>query len=341
MTWVAATLIVGSCLLVSATVTYAVRRYALARSILDVPNDRSSHLTPTPRGGGIGLVLPILAYIVLAGAAGWLSARVAVALVGGAAAIAGIGWIDDRRSTSAGVRFAVHLAAAGWTVAWLGGLPTLELGRWTAEIGLVGAVLAVILLVAATNIYNFMDGLDGIAGVEGATTSASAGLLLLVAGAPGLASVSAAILGACAGFLAWNWEPARIFMGDVGSGTLGFLFAGLALASEHAGAVPLLTWALLLAVFLVDGSITLVRRALRGERVHQAHREHAYQRLARSGLSHAAVSSLVLIINLFLALIAWWGLRTGMPLTATMIGMALVIAGYLAVERILPHGSSS
>ena len=312
--------------------TLLVRRYAIERAILDVPNQRSSHAIPTPRGGGIALVASILGYMVVATLVGWLPARIAIGLGGGMAAVAAIGWLDDHRSVSARLRLIVHLASAAWAVAWLGGLPSLDLGTRVVELGWLGSLLAVLLLAGATNVYNFMDGIDGIAGVEGVTVSGAAAALLL-ATSPAHAGVALAVLGSCLGFLLWNWAPARIFMGDVGSGALGFLLAGLGVATERAGALPLLAWAILLAVFLVDGTVTILRRAWRREPLHVAHRKHAYQRLVQSGFPHGRVSALVLMVNVLLALIAWWGVHSERMLTAAAAASLLVGLGYLAVER--------
>jgi Fuc2NAc and GlcNAc transferase len=317
--------------------TAAVRRYAVARALLDVPNHRSSHSVATPRGGGLAIALVLLPAIAVMGVAGVLPARVAAALAGGGAAVAVVGWLDDARGLSARVRAAVHFAAAAWALGCLGGMPGLRLGTAELHLGVGGAVLAAVGIVWITNLYNFMDGIDGIAGTEAVTTGAAAGALLLAAGARPLAAVSLLLAAASAGFLLWNWHPARIFMGDVGSGLLGFLFAVLAVATENAGALPLFAWVMLMGVFVVDATLTLARRLARRERVHQAHRSHAYQRAVRAGFTHAQVTAGVGAVNLALAAltvaaVAWPALWV----PAVLCGLALLAGLYLWIERRAP-----
>jgi Fuc2NAc and GlcNAc transferase len=154
--------------------------------------------------------------------------------------------------------------------------------------------------------------------------------------------VAFAIAAASGGFLAWNWAPAKIFMGDVGSGLLGFLFGTLAVASERAGGVPLLLWVLLLGVFVFDATVTLLRRVVRGERWYDAHRSHAYQRAVRAGWTHARVSSAVLLLTAVLGgLAAAASRRPGLALPGFLAGMALLAVVYLFVERRNPmHGGA-
>lgn len=318
----------------AALLTGTVRRYALARSILDHPNERSSHAVPTPRGGGLAIAAACLGGIAAATAAGVVPAGAAAALLGGGVLVAGIGWVDDHRHVPAPVRAAVHLTAAAWAVHWLGGLPALRLGTVTLELGWAGALLAAVGIVWCVNLFNFMDGIDGIAGGEALSVGLAGGALLLWQGAHGLAAAAWLVAAAGGGFLVWNWAPARIFMGDVGSGLLGYLFAVLALASERAEAVPLLAWLLLGGVFIFDATATLVRRMGRGERWHQAHRSHAYQRLVRGGWSHARTAGAVLGVNAVLALLAAAAVaRPSLLLPAVGAGLALLAAAYGAVER--------
>lgn len=323
--------------LAAAALTGLIRRYALARALLDVPNHRSSHTVPTPRGGGLAIAAVTLGGIGALGVAGTVPAPAALALVGGGALVAGIGWLDDHSHVPARWRSLVHAAAAAWALYWAGGLPSLSLGGARLELGVAGTLLAVVGIVWLTNLYNFMDGIDGIAGGEALTAGGAGGAMLWAAGAPGLGAAAFLVAAASAGFLVWNWPPARIFMGDVGSGLLGFLFAVLAVFSERAGAVPLLAWAVLLGVFLFDATVTLVRRVLRGERFFDAHRLHAYQRAVQSGWSHARVSGAVLLINLLLAALAAAAWRQPRMLPAALAaGVALLAAMQLWVERRRP-----
>lgn len=317
--------------------TGTIRRYALARSLLDVPNHRSSHTAPTPRGGGLAIAAVSLLGIAALHAAGMVPPAAAYALLPGGAAIAAVGWVDDRRHVPARWRFLVHLAAAGWALYWAGGLPSLSLGTASVRLGIAGTVAGALGIVWLTNLYNFMDGIDGIAAGEALAAGAAAGLLLWAAGAPGLGAAALLVAAASTGFLVWNWSPARIFMGDAGSGYLGYVFAVLALFSERQGGLPLLLWGVLLGVFLFDSTVTLLRRVLRGERFFEAHRRHAYQRAVQSGLSHGRVSGGVLATNLVLAgaaAFAWTQRALILPVAA--MSLALLLALYLWVERRRP-----
>jgi Fuc2NAc and GlcNAc transferase len=314
----------------------AALRYARSRALLDLPTERSSHTQPTPRGGGLGIVVVVLAGVALLVASERLPAPTGVALLGGGMLVALAGWLDDLRGLPAATRLIAHLAAALWAVAWLGGLPALAVGTETVRLGPAGAVLAVLGIVWAINLYNFMDGIDGLAASEAASVGTLAAVFLAPRD-PALAAVAVIVAAAAAGFLPWNWQRARVFMGDVGSGFLGFILAALALASENAAAVPALVWLLLLGVFFVDATITLVRRMVRRERWYAAHRGHAYQRATQSGWSHAQVTGAVLGLNGGLALLGWVSLRRPELLPASVLGAAVALAGiYLLVERRRP-----
>jgi len=313
-----------------------VRLYALDR-LLDIPNERSSHSSPTPRGGGLAIAFTALGGIILAAMWKWIDWNLAIALTGGGSMIAAVGWIDDHRDLPALVRFAVQFLSAAWAMFWLGGLPGLTVGSTQLSLGIAGIPLGVIGIVWAINLYNFVDGIDGLAAGEAVTTGMIGGLILLAMGHYGLAMVSLLIAAANAGFLPLNWAPAKLFMGDVGSGMLGYLFAVLAIASENAGAVPLLIWVLLLGAFVFDATVTLCRRIAHGERWYHAHHSHAYQRMVQAGRSHAQVSSMILAINFVLAalaIVAW--LRPTFFMVAIGAGALLLSVIYLSVERIRP-----
>lgn len=330
--WTAGALAVAA-FAASWVLTRAVRRYAKAR-LLDVPNERSSHARPVPRGGGLAVVLAFGSALAALALLGVVEGPLALALLGGGVLIAGIGWLDDHYSIPARWRVVVHFAAAGWALWMLGGLPSLRLGVAEVPLGPVGWVLGALGIVWVTNLYNFMDGIDGIAGGQALSVGAAACVLLAWAGHPGLAAAALLLAASSAGFLVWNWHPARIFMGDVGSGTLGYWIAVLAVASENAGAVPLMGWAVLMGVFIVDATATLLRRLMRGERVYEAHCSHAYQRAVRAGLSHARVSGAVVLLNLALAGIVLAAvLNPRWLLPGVLASLALLGWVYVQVER--------
>lgn len=332
---------VAAAALLSWLLASRVRLYALDR-LLDIPNERSSHSTPTPRGGGLAIAVTALGGVIVAAMLHWIDWDLAIALAGGGTMIATVGWVDDHRSLSALTRFAVQFFSAGWAMFWLGGLPSLSIGNSTVGLGLVGTVLGVIGIVWAINLYNFVDGIDGLAAGEAISTGVIGGLILLAMNQTGLAMVALLIAAASAGFLPLNWAPAKLFMGDVGSGMLGYLFAVLAIASENSGAMPLLLWILLLGAFVFDATVTLCRRVMHGERWYHAHHSHAYQRMVQAGRSHAQVSTTILLINLVLALlavVAW--LRPTFFLIAIGAGTLLLSIIYISVERVRPMHAQS
>jgi Fuc2NAc and GlcNAc transferase len=286
--------------LCSCVLTGLVRRSAMAKGRLDIPNARSSHTTPTPRGGGLAIVVAILAAAV---ASWWLESLAAAAVAGaviGGALIAGIGHLDDVRGMGALPRFCVHILAAVAATAWLLASPDPFFEpspQW------LSVIVLVIGIAWSINLFNFMDGIDGIAASQ-STFMAGAGALLAIAGgtATGWSELAIAAAGASGGFLVWNWPPAKIFMGDVGSGFLGFWLAVLAIGMHAAGMVPIWTSLILGAVFVADASVTLLRRMLRGERWYEAHRSHAYQILARRWQSHLRVVVALWLLNVAVAL---------------------------------------
>lgn len=322
-------------LALSALLTGAVRRYSLARSVLDVPNERSLHSLPTPRGGGLAIAICWLVALPVLWAVGWLDGPVAIGLWGGSVVLAAVGWRDDQGGLPALARGLLHLVAAAWLVGWLGGVPEVDLGSATVRLGWSGSVLATLGVVWLTNLYNFMDGIDGLAGVQAVAAGGISAVVLGAAGAPGLAAAAAILAGAAGGFLAWNWPPARIFMGDVGSGTVGFAFAGLVLGGERAAGVPLPILLLPLGVFICDATYTLVRRLLRGERVYAAHRSHVYQRLVQAGWSHLRVTSTATLVSLALAGLAWGAwlnpARALWAVAVAIVGLSLLAALLLRI----------
>lgn len=329
----------------AALITLAVIRFPALAGRLDIPNERSSHTKPTPRGGGLSIVCVVSAVIAWAWASRHLDPSFAAALGVGGAAIAAVGWLDDRRPLPAWFRFCVQLIAAIAVVATLGGLPEVSLTTFgarsvTLHLGAAGWAVATLIIVWSTNLYNFMDGIDGLAASEAAAVASIAAWLILPS-SEGLRAVCAGTAGASAGFLVWNWSPARTFMGDVGSGYLGFLFGSIALASErvamHESGAPLVLWACLLALFWVDATVTLLRRVLRGERWYAAHRAHAYQRLTQHGWTHGQVTISAMALNVvILGVVSVSAGRRDLSLAALALCTGVALGGYWWVERRRP-----
>jgi Fuc2NAc and GlcNAc transferase len=330
----AALLLVAS--LAAWALTGLVRGYSLQRRLVDVPNQRSSHTAPTPRAGGLAVVVVCLAGLLSLAAFGVLDGRLALSVGGPAAAVALIGWLDDHGHVPARWRLLVQLSSAVAVVILLGGFETFDLGTHAVYLGISGHILAILGIAWLTNLFNFMDGIDGIAGVEAVIVAGAGGLMLLLAGATGLGAAALVASAAAAGFLVWNWPPARVFMGDVGSGFLGFLLGAFALAGDKAGALPIAVWGLLLGAFLFDATVTVARRLGR-EPLYEAHRRHAYQRAVAAGASHRAVTLSVLALNMVLvglAAAAW--MRPALTPLSIVVAVTLLLAAYVRIERRRP-----
>jgi len=300
-------------LILSLVMTAGLRRYALARSVIDVPNARSSHTVPTPRGGGVAIVLTFLLAMVGLMPSGIEQISTLLALGGGGALIAVIGFMDDHGHIAARWRLLGHFVAAAWMLGWLGGLPPLTMFGWTLDMGWLGGLLAAVYLVWLLNLYNFMDGIDGIASVEAITACLGAAWLYWLAGLGGTAVLPLLLAAAVAGFLYWNFPPAKIFMGDAGSGFIGIVLGGLSLQAAWVSPPMFWCWLILLGVFIVDATYTLVRRLLRGDKVYEAHRSHAYQFASRVYGKHLPVTVAVAALNVcWLLPIAYCVARLGL-----------------------------
>lgn len=282
----------------AAAATKAVRALALRSGLIDHPSERSSHTRPTPRGGGAAIVGVFIVSLLWLALTGGFAPLEAVALGLGALAVAGVGALDDRFTLPVRVRLVVHLAAAAAAVAVIGGVTWQTSGFPGAAEIWAGRVFAVLAIVWAINLFNFMDGIDGIASSEAVfIAGAGAGLNWYMGGDAALTVAFLCAAAACAGFLVWNWPPASIFMGDVGSGFLGFALSALGLIAVNRAVLPMEVWPILGGVFFVDATVTLVRRVANGRRWHEAHRMHAYQHMARRWNGHLPVTLAVNVIN--------------------------------------------
>lgn len=310
---------IGLAFAISALGARAALSYSRRRGLIDIPNYRSSHAIPTPRGGGIGIVAAVLVAAGLETLRNPTGFELQLAAVAAAIILlAAVGWVDDHGSASITLRFSIHVAsglavallvnrlapAPGWlNVAWLGGWLF-----WS---------------VASINIVNFMDGIDGMVAAQGLVYGA---YIAALCGIHSFAADAGLILfAACAGFLLWNWAPARIFMGDVGSGPIGLLFATCgALALPHASAA--LVFLPLLPLYL-DALMTMWGRARRGERLTQAHRSHLYQRIANGQAGHARVTAGYALAAAAGAALGLW-LKSATPVTTMLAILAYVLAAF-------------
>ncbi|MGB8839740.1 MAG: glycosyltransferase family 4 protein, partial [Aliidongia sp.] len=311
------------CFLSSAAATGFVLLWLRRRQILDHPNDRSSHDRPTPRGGGLA-VIPVVALCWAVLAMLGLAPLSTLGVVAAAVGLAALSWRDDRLSLSVWLRLAVQFAAVLLGLAFLPGGGLVFHGLLAP---LPDLVATAVLWLWFVNLFNFMDGIDGITASETVMIGLGVALIALVAAdyQSGALPLGLAIAAAALGFLAWNWQPAKLFLGDVGSIPLGYLLGWLLLGLARDGA-----WApalILPLYYLTDATLTLAYRLLRGRRVWEAHREHFYQRAIQRGLSHAAVVLRIAAANLALVLLAL--LATAWPLPA--VAAAVVVVGALLV----------
>lgn len=290
--------------------TALLRRYALSKSLIDIPNDRSSHSIPTPRGGGVAIVVSFLAALCLLFVGGLISVDLFLSGVGAGTLVAVIGFMDDHGHIAARWRLLGHFAAAAWALYWLGGLPPVHTFGQVINLGWTGSVLAAFYLVWMLNLYNFMDGIDGIAGVQAVTVCLGVCVLYGLGAYDYLLWPPLLLAASVGGFLVWNFPSARIFMGDAGSGFLGLILGILTLQAAWVSFDLFWGGLILLGVFIVDATFTLLRRLLRGEKVYEAHRSHAYQFASRQYGKHWPVTVTVGLINLLWLLpIAVWVTR--------------------------------
>ncbi|HEY1034244.1 MAG TPA: lipopolysaccharide biosynthesis protein [Pseudoxanthomonas sp.] len=299
--------------------TWLARRYALRGNLLDQPGERRSHAVPTPRGGGIAIVAMVLLASVILGVQGAADRWLLWSFAPGLLMVAGIGWWDDHRPLSPGLRLGVH--------AFAGAL--LALGIWSATGDAVFAVVALLLALGLVNVWNFMDGINGLAASQ--ALLAALAYAAIIPGNGGLPWVAWGLFAACAGFLPFNFPRARIFLGDVGSGALGYALAALAASSMAASPRAGASLALLpLCAFLVDAGFTLAWRMLRGDRWWTPHVSHLYQRAARRW-GHTAVTVIYLVFGGVTLLLSFTLSNTPLQTTVAVVAGTYGVGGTLWV----------
>jgi Fuc2NAc and GlcNAc transferase len=318
-----------SCLL-SWVLVGLIRRAALKLGMMDVPNTRSAHGSPTPRGGGLAIVVATSLAVGINASGEFGSVQIAAGWVVGGGLVALVGLIDDLRGLSPMIRLGVHLSAAGVLLVAMGGPPLVLLPHGPLDLGVFGWLGAAIAIVWSINLFNFMDGIDGLAATQ-ATFVAGAAVVLQTSS--GLAASQQftllALVGSSAGFLVWNFPTARIFMGDVGSGFIGFALIAAALLTSTHGPTTIWTWVVLNGLFLADATVTLWVRLVRGQRIHEAHSSHIYQQLARRWGSHRNVTILYCAINLLWSL-PWAVATVRLPAAGPALAASALVPLFLA-----------
>jgi Fuc2NAc and GlcNAc transferase len=281
-------ILVATSMLLSFFLTGLATWYARRSGMVDHPGERHSHTVATPRGGGAGIILALLiTSLFLPGSGGEIWGKCILPCV---VVLAIVGWRDDHAALSARFRILVQLAASIYLV-----MCAHDHG-WVPGAG--GPFLAVLALVWMSNLYNFMDGSNGMAGLQGVFGGVVLSWLFASAGEYDLASVSALVAACCAGFLPWNLGRARVFMGDVGSVSLGFVFGALLVSGVGVKAFSVPIAVLVMLVFLTDSTLTLLVRVIKGEQWYNAHKQHLYQRLIAHGWTHNRVALFYQAINL-------------------------------------------
>jgi Fuc2NAc and GlcNAc transferase len=311
--------------LVSLACTGLIRHYAQAHEFIDVPNQRSSHTVATPHGGGVAIVLSFQLMMAVIAYNGVLPASDLLIYLLAGSWIALVGLLDDIRHIPARWRLLAHFAGAGFVLFWLDGMPPLLIAGDSYDLGWFASLVAIVFLVWLLNLYNFMDGIDGIAGIE-AVSVCLAGVCLywLYEEKTGLWIIPMLLAVSTIGFLFWNFPKAKIFMGDSGSGFVGFVIGIMALQASVFSPELIWCWLILLGTFVTDASVTLVRRVVRGEKFYEAHRSHAYQYASRKYNSHVPVSIAFGLINLL-----WLLPLSAMVVYGWLDGLLALLIAYL------------
>lgn len=335
VTFILIGLVLIGALVATFKITYWVIANAPRLGLIDIPNVRSSHSVPTPRGGGAVFTLTFYLGLLLLFGFGLVNRDMLMPLFIGGPLVAIVGFLDDRKSLPAGLRLGVHLMAAVSTFAILTHMFELhvEISFLPTENPFLLGAFCILYIMWMVNLYNFMDGIDGMAGTQGvAAAILSAGLSFWQGSLP-LATVYLLLAASVGGFLFHNWAPARIFMGDCGAYFLGFAFAALALVGKLQWGQSIHAPMILLGVFISDATVTLLTRAAQGKAVYQAHRDHAFQHAVQKGLSHQRVNLLWNAVTVF-----WLGPMAAAsvlyPLQATLIlflayGPLILMVAYL------------
>ncbi|MEP6763621.1 MAG: glycosyltransferase family 4 protein [Gemmatimonadaceae bacterium] len=303
MKYASAILVALLAIISSLLLTGRFRRFALKRGLMDLPNSRSSHETPTPRGGGVAIVITVLVLLALIAAtsdqySGYNELKRTMSLMMSGIVAAAIGYADDHGGTPVLARLGAHFAAAAFAIVATGTAPIAHELHLPLSLSFIAPIVASLYLVWMVNLTNFMDGIDGLASIETLTVCVGGILCVLLyqhlhpwpTNIPRMqgdynASIATAlpfiVAASTMGFLFWNWPPARIFMGDAGSGFLGIMLGAMSLAAAAFAPHLLWSWMILLGAFITDATLTLLRRIIRREKFYQAHRSHAYQHAAR------------------------------------------------------------
>lgn len=331
--------VLGSLFILSCYLTYCFWRNPLwHRHLIDFPNERSAHQTPTPRGAGIVFVFLWIAFLLLGMPLGFWDFRPVLILAPGSILVAITGLLDDKHSLPADWRLVLYVIAAVWGAFILGGLPTLQLKGYTLTLGWIGIPLMIFIITWSTNLFNFMDGADGLSSVETFFVYGVGGAFFWLSNAPIPAILCWSIVAVVGGFFIWNRPRAKVFMGDTGSIFLGFLIPIFAFWGEKKYGISCFLWFMLYLVFFCDATLTLIRRMLRKERWYEAHRLHAFQRLIHAKiLTNTQLLLGVCLLNTLLAFLALGAFfHPSWMLASLGLSVVLALGSYLVIEQRAP-----
>ncbi|MEI6050833.1 MAG: glycosyltransferase family 4 protein [Bacteroidota bacterium] len=322
-------LLSGFLLFLSLVLTYLIRHFALRHKILDIPNERSSHTNPTPRGGGLAIVLTWYIGISILFYLKYLDNNLYMALMSGVF-LAGVSIVDDLLGLKPFTRLSVQVLTAVLAFFFLKGIDPVDISGFAISTKLLLYPIAVIGIVWFINLFNFLDGIDGYASLEAVVISSA--MYLFTGNA-----ICLVLIAPVFGFLYWNWPGAKIFMGDIGSTQLGFILIILGIYFHNNAELSIIHWVMLSSLFWFDATLTLFRRWRNKEKLTVAHRKHAYQRAVQSGLSHQKTIIISVLINfIIVGLVFLSRVYEGMVMPLFLINVLFLYAITKLIDKKIP-----
>lgn len=316
-------------IILSFTLTWLIRNQAIRKSIIDTPNERSSHTLPTPRGGGLAIVIAFYGGLCFLFFKNRMDDGLFYALLSGIPLVI-VSLIDDVITLPAKTRIVVQSLSISGGLYFVGGLNTIDIGLFSIQSTILLTSISFVGLLWFINLYNFIDGIDGYA----TSQAIFAGLVIFVITRQPVALL---LPMASLGFLPWNWQRAKIFMGDVGSTFIGFVLGILAIYFQNTQQLALPLWLIAVSLFWFDATLTLYRRWKNKEKLSQPHRKHAYQRIVQYGFSHQKTVLSAMLINAVLAVAVW----TGYMIKPIILPLLLLVIFFLylivrRIDRLIP-----
>jgi len=281
----------------SSVIIHFIRKYAIKNRLIDIPNNRSSHASPTPKSGGIAIVITMLITIMSLALYELIDINITLSMIVGLSIVATTGLIDDLKNLSINTRVIAYVFSIVISLYLIGGLKYISINNYDIYLNDAGYIIGLLLIFWIINLYNFMDGTDGFAAIQTICICLFVCYLFLVSNNAPFFILFFCLLSSTIAFLFWNWSPAKIFMGDVGSCSIGFLFGVFAIYTENQGVISLAVWLILLSPFIGDATYTLLKRIKNKEQWYKAHNSHAYQKIYQAGIKHNELALGLLVLN--------------------------------------------